>query len=206
MMTLLYRHPYIPLNHIRQNPYKRFGQPPQTHPNSSVQSAVMSKINTPAIEFQITKDAFILRAEVPGIDGKDLDVQVSQKMVTISGIYQPDNTENQGRIRTEFRYGQLYRQIELPEPIIVDQLQANLKNGILTLTLPKLSAIRPKVMKVNVQVEENPTQNQVPVENAPTPPQPEVSVTDFTSEVENPESSATLTSENELSEDVWEAA
>ena len=206
MITPLYRQSYIPLKSIRQNPYKRFGQPSQTHISFPLQSTVMSKINTPAIEFEITKDAFILRAEVPGIDGKDLDIQVSQKMVTISANYQPNSTENQGRIRTEFRYGQLYRQIELPEPIIVDQLQANLKNGILTLTLPKLSAVRPKVIKVNILGEESSEQNQVPVEDAPTPPQPQISVTNFSSNIQHSESSDSLTPENELTKDVWEVA
>jgi HSP20 family molecular chaperone IbpA len=204
MMTKFYLHPYDPFTTIRQHPARRYGQPPQTRPNSSLESAVMRKIHTPAIEFQITKDAFILRAEVPGIDGKDLDVQVSRQLVTISGNYQPEKTENQGRIRTEFRYGQLYRQIELPEPVVVDQLQATLKNGILTLTLPKVSATRPKVTKVSVKAETTPAQNPVPVEQMPTQLEPE-EISEVTINDEQPQKSTSLVIESELSEDVWES-
>jgi HSP20 family protein len=163
----------------------------------------MRNIHTPAIEFQITKDAFILRAEVPGIDGKDLDVQVSRQLVTIAGNYQPEKTENQGRIRTEFRYGQLYRQIELPEPVMVDQLQATLKNGILTLTLPKVSATRPKVTKVSVNAQTTPVQNPVPVEQMPTQPKPE-EISEVIINDEPQQKTTSLVIESELSEDVWE--
>ena len=85
-----------------------------------------------------------------GVDANAGDVRVSQQAVVLSGQYQHKQTENQGRYRTEFRYGNFQRVIQLPMPVLNEQVQAELKDGILTLTLPKESSVRPKVFKVNI--------------------------------------------------------
>jgi len=95
----------------------------------------------------------VLRAELPGIDAKDLDVQVSQKAVSLSGEYKTEtNTEDKEHqiYRSEFRYGSFHRVILLPVAVENDKVKADFKNGILTLTMPRVEAERPKVVKVNV--------------------------------------------------------
>ena len=105
----------------------------------------------PAIELQDTQENLILRAEIPGVEGKDIDVQVTREAVAISGEHRFENkTQERGFFRSEFRYGSFQRVIPLPVPIQNDQVKADFNNGILTLTLPKVTEARRTVVKLNL--------------------------------------------------------
>ena len=105
----------------------------------------------PAAEMQETADAIHLKLEVPGLEAKDLDVQVTAEAVSISGERKSETkTEEKGVTRSEFRYGRFQRVIPLSTRIQNDKVQAEYKNGVLTLTLPKAEAEKNKVVKVNV--------------------------------------------------------
>ncbi|BAZ70289.1 MAG: Hsp20/alpha crystallin family protein [Pelatocladus maniniholoensis HA4357-MV3] len=101
----------------------------------------------PAVELQNTNDNLILRVQIPGVEAKDLDIQVTKEAVAITG---ENRYENKGQIRSEFHYGKFQRVIPLPVAIQNDQVQAEYKNGILTLTLPKVTEARQKVVKINL--------------------------------------------------------
>jgi HSP20 family protein len=106
---------------------------------------------TPAIELEVKDEHVILRAEIPGVEGKDLDVKVAREAVSIAGETRfEQKTEDKGYIRSEFRYGKFHRTIPLPVPVENDKVKADYKNGILTLTLPKAEEARNKVVKVNL--------------------------------------------------------
>ncbi|MDX2213571.1 MAG: Hsp20/alpha crystallin family protein [Oculatellaceae cyanobacterium bins.114] len=106
---------------------------------------------TPAIELKDAGDAVTLRAQLPGIDAKDLDIQVSKKAISISGEQrQESKTDENGMIHSEFRYGKFQRVIPLPVAVQNDQVQAEYKDGILSLTLPKVTEARNSVVKVNL--------------------------------------------------------
>lgn len=105
----------------------------------------------PAIELQLTEDNVILRAEVPGIEGKDLDIRVTREAVAISGEHRFEKkTEEKGFFRSEFRYGKFQRVIPLPVAVQNEQVKADFTNGILTLTLPKVEAAKNRVVKLNL--------------------------------------------------------
>lgn len=105
----------------------------------------------PAAEIEDTSEAIHLRLEIPGIDAKDIDVQVSADAVSISGERKEESkTEEQGMTRTEFRYGRFQRVIPLSARVQNTDAKAEYKNGILQLTLPKLEEERNKVVKVNL--------------------------------------------------------
>jgi HSP20 family protein len=105
----------------------------------------------PAAEMQETSEAIHLKLEVPGMEAKDLDVQVTGEAVLISGERQSENkTQEGGMTRSEFRYGSFRRVIPLPTRIKNDSVQAEYKNGILSLTLPKAEEEKNKVFKVNL--------------------------------------------------------
>lgn len=104
---------------------------------------------TPAIELQDSGNAFVLRAQLPGIDAKDLDVQVTKDAVSLSGEHHQENrSEENGFFRSEFRYGKFQRVIPLPVEVQNDQVKAEFKDGILSLTLPKVE--QAKVVKLNL--------------------------------------------------------
>lgn len=108
----------------------------------------------PAIELKSTNDSVVVRAEIPGVEGKDLDIRVSREAVVISGETRYENSsEDKGFFRSEFRYGKFQRVIPLPVEVQNDQVKADFNNGILTLTLPKVEAAKNSVVKVSLNSE-----------------------------------------------------
>lgn len=105
----------------------------------------------PAAEIQETPEAVHLKVEIPGLEAKDLDVQVTAEAVSISGERRSETrTEEKGVTRSEFRYGKFRRVVPLPARVQNDKVEAEYKDGILTLNLPKVEAEKNKVVKVNV--------------------------------------------------------
>jgi HSP20 family protein len=106
---------------------------------------------TPAAEIEETNDAFHLRLEIPGLEAKDVNVEATPESVLISGERKSETrTEENGLTRSEFRYGKFQRVIPLPSLIQNDKVQAEYKDGILRLTLPKAEPEKHKAVKVNL--------------------------------------------------------
>jgi HSP20 family protein len=105
----------------------------------------------PAAELSETPEAIHLKLEIPGIDAKDLDVQVTADSVSISGERKSEtHTEENGMTRTEFRYGKFQRVIPLPTRIENTEVEAEYKDGVLKLSLPKAEEEKNKIVKVNL--------------------------------------------------------
>lgn len=105
----------------------------------------------PAAELTETQEALQLKLEVPGMEAKDLDIQVKADQVFISGERKSETTtEEQGKTHSEFRYGKFSRIIPLPVRIQNTKVTAEYKDGILNLTLPKSEVEKNKVVKVNL--------------------------------------------------------
>jgi HSP20 family protein len=106
----------------------------------------------PAAELQETDDALHLKLELPGIEAKELDVQVTEKSVYISGERKSETkTEDKGGTKSEFQYGKFQRLIPLPTRIQNTNVTADYKDGILHLTLPKAEEEKKKVVKLNLE-------------------------------------------------------
>ena len=105
----------------------------------------------PPAEIEETVDAIHLKLEVPGMDAKDIDIQVSAEAISISGERKEETkTEEKGVTRSEFRYGSFRRVIPLSTRIQNTNVKAEYKDGILRLTLPKAEEEKTKVVKVNL--------------------------------------------------------
>ena len=105
----------------------------------------------PAAEMSETPDAIDLKLEIPGLEAKDLEVEVQGDSVSIKGERKSEEkTEENGVTRTEFRYGKFHRVIPLPSRIDNANVTADYKDGILHLTLPKAEEEKNKVVKVNI--------------------------------------------------------
>lgn len=105
----------------------------------------------PPAELHETPEAFQLKLEVPGMEAKELDIEVTADSVSISGERKSETeTEEKGYKRTEFRYGQFRRVIPLAAHVQNDKVEAEYKDGILNLTLPKAEPEKTKVVKVSV--------------------------------------------------------
>jgi len=136
-MLMRYWQPFTEIETIRQQLDKAFDQRAATRDNS--ETAWM-----PALELVDAGDNFVLKAQLPGIDPNDIDVQVTREAISISGERRYEN------VRSEFRYGKFHRVLPLPAHIQNDSVQAEYKDGILTLTLPKVTEARNKVVKINL--------------------------------------------------------
>ncbi len=116
----------------------------------------------PAAEIQETPDEIKLRMEVPGIDAKDLDVRISAEAVAISGERKSEvKSDDKGMHRSEFRYGSFQRIIPLPTRIQNDKVQAEFKNGVLCLMLPKAEEEKNRVVTLNLAEQSNPVSGQI---------------------------------------------
>lgn len=92
----------------------------------------------------------IIKAEVPGFDKKDINVSISEGILTIKGESSCENKEEKGDYyRREISSSSLARSISLPANVDESKAVANLKNGILEVTLPKAETSKPR--KVEVQ-------------------------------------------------------
>jgi HSP20 family protein len=110
----------------------------------------MAKV--PAAELTETDEALHLKLEVPGMEAKDLDIQVMADRVAIAGERKSETkSEENGVTRSEFRYGKFSRVIPLPARIQNTNVTAEYKDGILNLTLPKAEEEKNKVVKVNLE-------------------------------------------------------
>jgi HSP20 family protein len=108
-------------------------------------------VRVPAAELAETDTAINLKVELPGIDAKDLDVQVTHNSVAISGERKSETrTEKKGVTKSEFYYGKFHRVIPLPTEVENTKVVAEYKDGILHLTLPKTEKEKHKVVKVSL--------------------------------------------------------
>ncbi|MHC4320924.1 MAG: Hsp20/alpha crystallin family protein [Planctomycetota bacterium] len=106
----------------------------------------------PVVDVAETESDVLVKAEIPGIDPKDIDVSITGEKLTLKGE-KKEEKENTGKCyhRVESSYGSFKRVITLPASVDVDKVTAEGKNGILEITLPKKEESKAK--KINVKVD-----------------------------------------------------
>ena len=120
------------------------------HPQLSL-VASMDTPWIPAIELQETETELCLKAQLPGIAPSELDIQVSENAVFLSGEHRECHQHHkQGIFRSEFHYGQFKRVVPLPIPIQRERVRAEMSGGLLTLTMPKATPAVPNLIKVSL--------------------------------------------------------
>lgn len=107
---------------------------------------------TPRVDVTEKKDHYELTAELPGVDKKDLDVTLDNGVLTISAESRfEDKEEKDGRvIRQERRYGRYSRSFNLGTDVSEKDIQAEFKNGVLSLTVPKLEEKAPVSKRIEI--------------------------------------------------------
>jgi HSP20 family protein len=106
---------------------------------------------TPTAELHETDEALHLKLELPGVEAKDVDIEVTENAVKVVAKRKTETkTEENGRTRSEFYYGTFQRVIPLRARIENTAVTAEYKDGILNLTLPKSEAEKNKVVKINL--------------------------------------------------------
>lgn len=104
---------------------------------------------TPSVDVIEKDDEIIVKAELPGVDKKDLDISVTNNTVTIKGSTSQEEKEEKGDYyRCEITEGSYSRTLSLPAEVDEEKTKAKFKNGILKLTLPKLKKSKRHSVKV----------------------------------------------------------
>lgn len=103
----------------------------------------------PAVEIYETMGEVVLRAELPGIDPKDVDITTTDETLTIKGETQSEQEEKgSDYFRRELRYGRFLRTVRLPAEVEAEKAKASYRNGILEVRIPKAERAKPKTVKV----------------------------------------------------------
>ena len=99
----------------------------------------------PAVDVKDTESEVIIKAEVPGMAAKDVDVSVSGNILTLSGEKEESKEEkDENCYISERRFGSFYRAVELPDGVDPEKITAEQENGVLTVKIPKLRTAKPK--------------------------------------------------------------
>ena len=105
----------------------------------------------PAVDVYETENELVIKADLPDITEKDLDVRVENNMLTVRGERKfEQQVKEDSYLRMERAYGSFSRSFSLPNTVNAEAIQADYKNGVLTVTLPKRVESKPKQVKINV--------------------------------------------------------
>jgi HSP20 family protein len=105
----------------------------------------------PAMDLVETDDAFVLKADLPGLDEKDIGIEVEDNVLTISGDRKAEHEESrEGYYRVERAFGSFRRSLTLPEGVDPEKVKANFDKGVLAVRIPKPEDRKPRRVSIKV--------------------------------------------------------
>jgi HSP20 family molecular chaperone IbpA len=118
----------------------------ETNPTASEETRTIGRVLTPAVDIFESDDKLTLVADMPGVDKDGLDISLEKGVLTINGAVQ---AESRGKaLLREFSNANYYRQFKFSEHIDAEKSVADLKNGVLTLEVPKAESAKPKKIEI----------------------------------------------------------
>ncbi len=106
---------------------------------------------TPNVDIMETENDIVVKADVPGMNEKDIDVNIEDRTLTLKGERKfEDEKKDKGYHRIERGYGSFVRCFSMPESVDPEKVTADYSNGVLTVTLPKKEIAKPKSVKISV--------------------------------------------------------
>jgi HSP20 family protein len=104
---------------------------------------------TPAVDVVEREGSLILMISLPGINEKEIDLKVEGQSLTIKGERKSLESDGYSYHQTESRFGAFSRSFTLPETTDLENIKADYKNGVLSITVPQKPEIKPRSIKVN---------------------------------------------------------
>jgi HSP20 family protein len=106
----------------------------------------------PSLDVSETKNELMVKAEVPGMDPKDITISLSDGMLTIKGEKKQEKEEKEADYHlVEREYGSFVRSVRLPKGVQGDKISASYKDGILKIALPKSEEAKKKEIRIKVE-------------------------------------------------------
>jgi len=120
--------------------------------NDAVQASTLETRSwSPAVDILEKDGNLVLRAELPGMNEKDIDLKLEGNVLTLKGERKFEDEQNRNNYhRVERFYGTFSRSFTLPETVDRDKIKADYKNGVLTVTIPQRPEVRPREIPVSV--------------------------------------------------------
>jgi len=107
---------------------------------------------TLVVDMYETDEAVMVKTAIPGVDPEDIDISITGDTLTIKGETRAEEeVEEDHYVFRERRFGVFSRSLAVPVPVKSDEAQADFKDGVLTLTLPKAEDVKPKAIKVTAK-------------------------------------------------------
>jgi len=146
MSAITRRDPFFGLSNLQDQLNRMFDA---SFPGRSDESTLTTW--APAVDIYETENELVLRADLPDINEKDLDIRVENNMLTIRGERRfEQKVKEENYLRIERTYGSFSRSFSLPNTVNNEAIKAEYKNGVLTVELPKRPELKPKQVKINV--------------------------------------------------------
>ncbi len=101
------------------------------------------------VDVRMTDDEYLVEAFLPGVSAENLDIQIESNVITLKGEISIERKEGDRYLLQERPSGTFQRSIELPDDVDADKVEAELKNGVLTLRLPKSELAKPRKIKIS---------------------------------------------------------
>lgn len=105
----------------------------------------------PTLDISESKSDYIIKVELPGIDPKEIEISLTNDLLTIKGEKKQERGEEEALLFSERTFGPFNRTVRLSRPVQSDKINASFKNGLLTITLPKTEEAKKKEIKINVE-------------------------------------------------------
>ncbi len=106
----------------------------------------------PAVDIYETPESIVIKAELPDVEQKDIDVRIEDNTLTIKGERKHESeVKKENYHRIERYFGSFQRSFKLPATVDQEQVSANCEKGVLTVTLPKKEEVKPKQISVAVK-------------------------------------------------------
>lgn len=105
----------------------------------------------PAVDAMETEQELVLLADMPGVSPDRLDITVEEGVLTLAGRVEPESAEHEETIQQEFLRGDYYRQFRIPREFQADRIDASVKNGVVTVRIPREERSAPKRIEIRVE-------------------------------------------------------
>jgi len=145
-MSLTHHNPWSLFDQLqhevnRMQPYKARAQD---------DSDVVTSDWAPAVDIKEEDNQYLLIADIPGVDPKDIEIHMENGLLSIKGERNSElKTEQEGFKRIERKHGVFYRRFNMPEGVNPDAINAKYDNGVLTVSIPKQEAVQPRKITVS---------------------------------------------------------
>ena len=105
----------------------------------------------PHFEVLNTSKAYSIRADLPGMVKKDVNIEIVDNALTISGDRKNNNKESNRSNYSEISYGKFSRTFQLPDDAMESKIHASMKDGVLSLQIPRVKPIAPEIKKIDIK-------------------------------------------------------